>query len=254
MNYCVFFEILLATLYFGICSSLTTPQRLKRSFSYICQQQEIIQQEQDEQTILDEQQQEILPDNTTRIEESITMANCGIGRFTDKDIERIVGGRPAYSGQFPWQVYLRIVTPGGEMLCGGSILNPRWILTAAHCISSEQTGQYMASAVEVIAGTVDRFSFQSTRQSRYADCALKHPGWTGVRGGFSNDIALIRLPANNPLNMNGGNVRGICLPPKRNPPFDFTGVGRVAGWGLTADRGSTSRTLQYTDVSIISDR
>ncbi len=83
---------------------------------------------------------------------------------------------------------------------------------------------------------------------------FQHPKWTGVRGGFANDIALIRVPTNRPFNLNGAQVKAICLPPKREPPFDYTGIARVAGWGLTRDRGSPSRTLQFTDVSIISDK
>lgn len=188
---------------------------------------------------------------------SVTVPDCGRNRFTAKEFERIVGGHPAITGQFPWQVYLRVTTRQGEMLCGGSILNSNWILTAAHCVSSEQTGNYIATKIEVIAGTLTRtVAFDPNRQSRSADCVFKHPGWTGVRGGFANDIALIRLPSTKPLNLNYkvNNVNGVCLPPKMPTPFDYTGWGRVAGWGLTRDRGVPSRNLQYADVNIISDR
>ena len=113
--------------------TLANPLRLKRSTL----QQEHVQQEQDEQSILDDQQteqQEITDHETNSTSNQferngINLPNCGMGRFTAKEIERIVGGKPANPGQFPWQVYLRIVTSGGEMLCGGSILNPTWILT-----------------------------------------------------------------------------------------------------------------------------
>lgn len=189
---------------------------------------------------------------------SVTVPDCGLNRFSTKELERIVGGQPAITGQFPWQVYLRVTTSQGEMLCGGSILNPNWILTAAHCVSSEQDGSYTAKQIEVIAGTLTRTStsLDRDRQSRLADCVFKHPGWSGVRGGFANDIALIRLPQNNPLKLDykRNNVNGVCLPPKRSTPFDYVGWARVAGWGLTRDRGVPSRNLQYVDVNIISDR
>lgn len=53
------------------------------------------------------------------------------GVFPDS---RIIGGALASPGQFPYQVYLQTKFFYGDSSCGGSIISPDWILTAAQCV------------------------------------------------------------------------------------------------------------------------
>ena len=54
---------------------------------------------------------------------------CG----TKKAGSRIVGGTDAQPGSWPWQVSLDNKALQGPVSCGGSILTPYWVVTAAHC-------------------------------------------------------------------------------------------------------------------------
>ncbi len=49
--------------------------------------------------------------------------------------ERIVGGRAARDGEFPWQISIYRFNSMQVSFCGGSIIDKNTILTAAHCVS-----------------------------------------------------------------------------------------------------------------------
>ncbi len=97
--------------------------------------------------------------------------------------ERIVGGQLAALGAWPWQIALYIQGNSGYYaMCGGSLIAPDWVLTAAHCVRDRPTASYKIgygsnkrSQLNLV--SVVRVEYHTGYDSRVKD----------------NDIALLKL-------------------------------------------------------------
>ena len=140
----------------------------------------------------------------------------------DRDtVHEIVGGQVARPGEWPWQVHLSYRRNDGSWagFCGGSVVAPRWVLTAAHCVVDKAGRVRPASRLGVRVDTQRR-----GRGGRVIRVAAVHPH-SGY-GAKLNDIALLKLarPAR---------VKAVELPDAARlaaiaPPGT---VATVTGWG-----------------------
>ena len=67
---------------------------------------------------------------------TLLSATCGI-QATSSD--KIIGGTDAVPGSWPWMVSLHFLSDFDftyDHVCGGSIINKYWVVTAAHCVDS----------------------------------------------------------------------------------------------------------------------
>ncbi|MFI9120816.1 S1 family peptidase [Streptomyces bikiniensis] len=139
----------------------------------------------------------------------------------------VVGGTRAAQGEFPWMVRL-------SMGCGGSLISPQVVLTAAHCVS----GSGNNTSITATAGVVD---LQSTSAIKVRSTkVLQAPGYNGK----GKDWALIKLAS--PI---------TSLPTLKLAETTAynSGTFTVAGWGAAREGGAQQRYLLKANVPFVSD-
>jgi hypothetical protein len=113
----------------------------------------------------------------------------------------IVGGSEISIGQAPWQVAVEAVIPEEKsivrILCGGSILDPAHIVTAAHCVFDSKTGELIpAEDFTVRAGTADLATVAAEEQERAVTDVRPHPYYSYLPDSgrvLPDDIAVLTL-------------------------------------------------------------
>ncbi|KAM3820778.1 serine protease 55-like [Vipera latastei] len=146
---------------------------------------------------------------------------------------RIVGGTKAPAGKWPWLVSIQTST---YHFCGGSIVHPWWVLSAAHCFTERREG------IRVAAGSNYLGRNNVTRWVRKIHL---HPLYNPKT--YDNDLALLLL--HKPIPHSWFHT-ALCLPDHTVVPDDnMWDSCFVAGWGLTK-AGSDYGSLELLDIQV----
>ncbi|MEU3689100.1 serine protease [Streptomyces narbonensis] len=139
----------------------------------------------------------------------------------------VVGGVRAAQGEFPWMVRL-------SMGCGGSMLTPQIVLTAAHCVN----GSGNNTGITATAGVVDLQSGSAIKVR--STKVLQAPGYNGT----GKDWALIKLASP---------ITSVPTLKIAETTAYNSGTFTVAGWGATREGGAQQRYLRKATVPFVSD-
>ncbi|XP_043462254.1 proclotting enzyme-like [Leptopilina heterotoma] len=171
---------------------------------------------------------------------------CGV-RNTGK--YRVVGGEESLPGRWPWMaaIYLQGARRT-EFWCGGSLIGPKHILTAAHCTRDQRQRPFAARQFMVRLGDIDLE--RDDEPSSPATYAVKeiHAHQQFSRVGFYNDIAVLELTR--PVRKSPY-IIPICLPQARHRGQLFAGARpTVVGWGTTYYGGKESTVQRQVTLPV----
>jgi len=169
---------------------------------------------------------------------AVSVNGCGQKSFH----QGVVSGTTAQPNAWPWQVQL---TRNGRHFCGGSLIKPNWIVTAAHCVTDRSGRPQSASGLTIRLGGHRRSGYEQSAQTISASRIIVHSGYKNLR----NDIALVRLSSSASLS---SKVNTVCLP-GQGQKAQPGGNCYITGWGRTMGGGSLAGTLQQARMPIIAD-
>ncbi|XP_046488808.1 serine protease snake-like isoform X1 [Neodiprion pinetum] len=146
-----------------------------------------------------------------------SVSRCGI-----VEVPLIIGGSKAVRKEFPHMALIGFGNSTISWQCGGSLISESFVLTAAHCLESPNTGP----ATKVRAGLTNQKNPEDGMQERNIAERIKHPKYQ--LPARYHDVGLIKV--NDPFDLNA-EIRPACLHTENDIPGTkgiATGFGKQA--------------------------
>ncbi|XP_029905589.1 proproteinase E-like [Myripristis murdjan] len=172
--------------------------------------------------------------------QAVCVFGCGTPTFKP-NTNRVVNGEDARPHSWPWQISLQ-VKHGSRFhhTCGGTLIGPRWVLTAGHCI-------WPGDVYRVVFGEHDMSQQEGTEQIRDVLRIVVHPNWDIDHVGDGNDLALLKLDKSPIMN---DNVGLACLPEAGEIPAHGAPC-YISGWGNLYTHGPMPDKLQQALLPVV---
>ncbi|MFI1733825.1 S1 family serine peptidase [Streptomyces acidicola] len=148
----------------------------------------------------------------------------------------IVGGTTTTASAYPY--VMQITNASQSQFCGGTLVSPTKVITAAHCVDGRTT-----SSTRVVGGRTYRNGTDGT-VSQVSRIWI-HPDYTDATAG--SDVAVLTLSSSMPY------TTAPYVNASNTSVYAAGTTARIIGWGTTSSGGSSSNQLRTATVPVVAD-
>ncbi|XP_028513970.1 transmembrane protease serine 9 [Exaiptasia diaphana] len=152
---------------------------------------------------------------------------------------RVIGGETAAPNSWPWQVSVAFAS---WHVCGGSLIAPMWVVTAAHCLADYP----FPDMYKAVLGGHKLYGGNQYQQIIPVKALHIHKLYSPKT--MENDIALLELKR--PVILSP-RVNTVCLPQMTDGPANEHRKCYLTGWGHTVANGEFASYLQEAKINIV---
>ncbi|CAG7687917.1 unnamed protein product, partial [Allacma fusca] len=172
--------------------------------------------------------------------------NCSCGLSAPP--VKIINGEETRVNEFPWMAGL-VRKGGSSPFCGASLINSRYILTAAHCVSGRTPSNLdiILNEHNTQVGTETKFPIVR----RAVEAIYPHRSYSSR---LDYDAAIIKLRADVQEEIEDSILLPVCLPSIEDRKQSYENqLVTVSGWGVESEGGLVSPVLRKTSVKVLTN-